>query len=221
MTMRSRSADLVDHQQLKHTHVAIIGLGAIGSNVAYVLSKMGVGYIWGYDADVVGEENIEPQVYRGPDVGKGKAAALGWYLTPPSEYYVIPEWWEKDTVVPAPNTIVIGAVDSMESRQDIVASLIKGPGANRWTHYIDGRMGGNIIQVYHATPETIRDYYQESVAGVTPMELLCSETAIAYNGLMCATYIARMVASILNGQPYPEYIKVDLLAWSHEVDLQL
>jgi molybdopterin/thiamine biosynthesis adenylyltransferase len=210
---RARSADLVDHDKAKDTSVAVIGLGAIGSNVVYVLSKMGIGHIFAYDDDKVEEVNIEPQVYNVSDVGKMKAFALHSYVVDPMRYYPLDIRWESSASPEAPNSIVVAGVDSMESRHTIATSLIKSQG---WTHYIDGRMGGNIIEMYHVTPERIRDYYKEGIVGVEPMELPCSATAVAYNGLMCATYIARMVAAIINGQPLPEYVKIDLLGWSHQ-----
>lgn len=213
---RPRSEDLVPHEKAKHTSVDIIGAGAIGSNVAFALSKMGVGWIRVFDDDVVGAENLEPQVYHDIDIGQRKVDALSGHLLLETYYTGVPARVGPDGY--DPRWLVVSGVDSMSSRQGIANCLFDD--ATHWGHYIDGRMGGNIIEVYHVTPETLRGYYREAITHAEVMELPCSATAVAYNGLMCATYIARMVAAILKDEPVPYYLKIDLLAWAHVVRLQ-
>lgn len=209
---RARSEDLVPHELAAETAVSIVGLGAIGSNAAYLLSKMGIGKIVGYDDDEVEDLNIEPQIYNLESCGFPKVAAVAGFLQDDTYYWPHAERWTSETNVLSP--IVISGVDSMGSRREIATSLRN---SKNWTHYIDGRMGGNLVEVYHVVPETLRGYWKYNVVAVEPMNIPCSRRAVAYNGMVCASIISRMVAAILNNEPVPDYIKLDLLAWGFDV----
>ena len=57
-------------------HVAIAGLGGLGSHVAIMLARLGVGTFTLVDFDVVDETNIHRQHYDLQDIGKEKTKAL-------------------------------------------------------------------------------------------------------------------------------------------------
>jgi molybdopterin/thiamine biosynthesis adenylyltransferase len=61
---------------LSKAHVAICGLGAIGSNLAVLLARSGVSQLTLIDFDRVEESNIGTQAYSLEDVGTLKAEAL-------------------------------------------------------------------------------------------------------------------------------------------------
>lgn len=60
--------------------VHIIGVGAIGSNIASQLVRLGVTDIHIWDFDTVDEHNITNQIYTSEDIGKLKVDALKEYL---------------------------------------------------------------------------------------------------------------------------------------------
>ena len=62
--------------KLRNAFVAIAGLGGLGSNLAVMLARSGVGHIGMVDFDVVDVTNLNRQVYRIPHVGKYKTEAL-------------------------------------------------------------------------------------------------------------------------------------------------
>ena len=62
--------------KLRNAYVAIAGLGGLGSNLAVMLARSGVGHIGMVDFDVVDVTNLNRQVYRIPHVGKYKTEAL-------------------------------------------------------------------------------------------------------------------------------------------------
>lgn len=64
------------HTKVKQGHVAIAGLGGLGSNVAIYLARMGVGSLHLIDFDTVDASNLNRQMYRICDLGKFKADAL-------------------------------------------------------------------------------------------------------------------------------------------------
>ncbi|MDR2624012.1 MAG: sulfur carrier protein ThiS adenylyltransferase ThiF [Methanobrevibacter sp.] len=61
---------------LKNSKVAIAGLGGLGSNVAIMLSRVGVGNLLLVDFDIVEPSNLNRQQYLIKDLGKYKTDAL-------------------------------------------------------------------------------------------------------------------------------------------------
>ena len=61
---------------LSSAHVAVAGLGGLGSNVAYALARIGVGYLHLIDFDVVDITNLNRQQYFIRPIGMYKTDAL-------------------------------------------------------------------------------------------------------------------------------------------------
>lgn len=61
---------------LSSAHVAVAGLGGLGSNVAYALARIGVGYLHLIDFDVVDITNLNRQQYFIRHIGMYKTDAL-------------------------------------------------------------------------------------------------------------------------------------------------
>lgn len=57
-------------------HIGIAGLGGLGSHVAVMLARLGIGELTLVDFDVVDETNIHRQRYELADIGKPKTLAL-------------------------------------------------------------------------------------------------------------------------------------------------
>lgn len=73
--MRSRHTPKV-HDSLKKASVAICGLGGLGSHIAIMLARSGVGRLHIIDFDVVEPSNLNRQSYMVEDLGKFKSEAL-------------------------------------------------------------------------------------------------------------------------------------------------
>ena len=63
-------------EKLRSARVAIAGLGGLGSNMAVMLARTGVGHMLLIDFDVVDVTNLNRQAYIIPQVGKPKTEAL-------------------------------------------------------------------------------------------------------------------------------------------------
>ncbi len=61
---------------LSDARVGIAGLGGIGSNLAVMLARAGIGTLVLADFDVVDGTNIARQAYTRPDIGRTKVSAL-------------------------------------------------------------------------------------------------------------------------------------------------
>ncbi|MDR3222110.1 MAG: sulfur carrier protein ThiS adenylyltransferase ThiF [Methanobrevibacter sp.] len=64
------------YNTLKNSKVAIAGLGGLGSNIAIMLSRIGVGNLLLVDFDIVEPSNLNRQQYLIKDLGKYKTDAL-------------------------------------------------------------------------------------------------------------------------------------------------
>lgn len=73
--MMARHTPLV-HQKLKKGRVAIAGLGGLGSNVAIMLARIGVGHLLLVDFDMVEPSNLNRQNYTIHHLCMPKTAAL-------------------------------------------------------------------------------------------------------------------------------------------------
>lgn len=100
--------------------VHIIGCGAIGSNLAEQLARLGVDNIHLYDFDIVDPHNITNQAYRFADIGFYKVGVLGGHLkeiNPDIHVTVHEDGW---TEFSALNGYVFLCVDNIDTRRTIV-----------------------------------------------------------------------------------------------------
>lgn len=65
---------------LHNAHVAVVGLGGLGSNIAVALTRLGIGHLYLYDFDKVELSNLNRQYYFLADIGQYKAEALVAHL---------------------------------------------------------------------------------------------------------------------------------------------
>ena len=75
--------------KLKNARVAIAGLGGLGSNIAVMLARSGVGQLLLVDYDVVDVTNLNRQMYYIQQLGMPKAQALPeilYQINPYSNY---------------------------------------------------------------------------------------------------------------------------------------
>jgi len=63
------------HKMIEDAHIAIVGLGALGSVAAELLARSGVKHLAIFDRDIVEESNLQRQVYDEGEIGKEKALA--------------------------------------------------------------------------------------------------------------------------------------------------
>src|SRR5689334_20868194 len=70
-----RQRDLIPSERLGACHALVIGVSAIGRQVALQLAAVGMPQLTLIDHDVVGEENLAPQGYWPENIGQTKVVA--------------------------------------------------------------------------------------------------------------------------------------------------
>ena len=128
---------------LRKEEINIIGCGAIGSNVALQLAKLGVEKLVLWDFDIVSEHNITNQIYNINDVGRPKVEALEEHLKLQNPTIRIIKKGKYSTQ-PLKGILIL-AVDSIELRHKIA----KQQEYNIMLRLvIDGRIGLETSQAY-------------------------------------------------------------------------
>jgi hypothetical protein len=192
-----RQRNVFDPTEKQET-ITIIGAGNIGSLVGWGVAKMGMKSILVYDFDSVEEHNLSSQFYSVEDVGKLKTECLRKHL---KEFTGTEIMIDGKFINQPVFGVLILAVDSMEERKRIVESISKNPPKL----IIDGRMGGNTIEVYCAkTPAE----YQRSWTAHTE-SVPCSARYISYTSLLIAGIITDQVKRYLNGEELKPNVLLD------------
>ena len=100
--------------------IHVVGVGAIGSTVCELLTRLGFELIIIHDFDVVNPHNIANQMFRHKDINKPKVEAVAEMckeINPDIEVYCNANGWEAGQVM---SGIIILAVDNIEIRKAIV-----------------------------------------------------------------------------------------------------
>ena len=102
---------------VKNYTVAILGCGGLGSQVAWILARLGVGKLILYDFDVVEASNLNRQNYSVSDIGKKKAEATAERIAD----------WLPYAEVEARDAFVDGSLlEAIASEADIVVEAYDG-----------------------------------------------------------------------------------------------
>lgn len=189
--------------------VTVIGCGGIGSNAAFELITMGFKRFVLYDDDTVEPRNLASQkAFRHRDLYRPKVEALAEVLIEYGATEVLVHqrlFTSEDTIAGA---IVIGAVDSMKSRQLIWEAVSNSPDVEL---YLDGRLGGQLAQIFAVEPLD-GDWYEddwlfgdgEATTGIT-----CTMRAIVYPATVMSGIMCRHLSRWSRGLPVCRFTQWD------------
>jgi sulfur carrier protein ThiS adenylyltransferase len=116
--------------RLKNARVAIAGLGGLGSNIAVMLARIGVGSLLIVDFDKVEPSNLNRQHYNTTHTGMFKTDALKSQLKQINPFVEVKTLTEKITAENAPRIfadcdIVCEAFDRAEFKADLVNAILE------------------------------------------------------------------------------------------------
>lgn len=215
-----RQLDIINPKEMVYP-VTVIGVGGIGRPVAETLAEMGCRKIIIYDPDRVEEHNRPNQAYRRKDIGRLKVEATKEIIEEFAEWckvVAIPEEFESQRPLKG---IVILAVDSIETRKKIwklIRSNVDVP------LFIDGRIGGEIIQVYTVRPCQLKDvetYEKTLFPKERAASLPCTAQQVIYVGKIIGGLIALQVKKWLKREEYNQEITFDFATMTLLLDKKL
>ena len=116
---------------LQNAHIAIFGLGGVGSYAAEALARSGVGYLRIVDFDIIGASNFNRQLYAlRSTIGKAKVDVASERLLDINPDLLIDKcemFFHLDTVdtlLAAPLDFVIDAIDSLGPKCELLAQCV-------------------------------------------------------------------------------------------------
>jgi len=150
----SRQGDLVPRTKLKDLTATVIGVGAIGRQVALQLASLGVPKLQLIDFDRVEESNVTTQGYDFEDVGQLKVDATAGAvkrIDPLIDVDAVPDRYRSRIEI---GDVVFCCVDSISARSAIWRSV-----SRKCRFWCDGRMLGEIIRVLAVADADSRRHY--------------------------------------------------------------
>lgn len=116
-------------KKLKKAKVCILGLGGLGSNVAVLLARAGIGYLKLVDFDVVEVSNLNRQQYRISHIGMKKTEAIKTIIkeiNPFVEIEVLNKKVERENILSVVGDveIVVEAFDVAETKAMAIEELL-------------------------------------------------------------------------------------------------
>jgi len=110
-------------EKLKKAKVCILGLGGLGSNVAILLARSGIGYLKLVDFDIVEASNLNRQQYRISHIGMKKTEAI---INPFVEIEVLNKKVDRESILSIVGDveIVVEAFDVAETKAMAIEELL-------------------------------------------------------------------------------------------------
>ena len=184
----SRQKDLVPADRLAACRVAIVGVGAIGRQIALQLAAMGAPSLTLVDFDTVDASNLASQGYLQDDLGRPKVQATGdmcRLINHSLEIIEVNDRFKRNMQI---GNVLFCAVDSIATRQ-----LIWDGVKDRVSVFIDTRMSAEVVRVLAAVDATGRQRY--------PSTLFAAQEAYAGSCTAKSTiYTANIAAGLAIGQ---------------------
>lgn len=209
-----RQRELIPPERLADCHALVIGVGAIGRQVALQLAAVGVPRMTLYDDDVVAVENLAPQGYWPENLSIFKVEAtktLCRRINPEIEVTAVAERCKRSTARMLPldrRLLVFLCVDSIRSRQLLWEAL--GPQAS---FFVDGRMSAEVMRVLAVETPAEDSYYKTTLFQAEQAYAgSCTAKATIYTANIAAGLMLAQFTRWLRGLPVDADVTLNLLS---------
>ena len=175
-------------ERLSACKATVLGVGAIGRQVALQLAAMGVPWLQLVDFDIVEESNLASQGYLEEDLGRMKVEAtadLCRRINRNLEICVMIDRFKRSMEV---GNAVFVCVDRIDTRR-LIWEAVK----NKVDFFADGRMAAEVLRILVASDAASRKHY--------PTTLFAAEEAYAGSCTAKTTiYCANVAAGLMLAQ---------------------
>ena len=204
----SRQHDIVPPDRLAQCKATVIGVGAIGRQVALQLTAMGISWLQLIDFDLVEISNLASQGYLQDDLGKPKVEAtadLCRQINDDPEIHEVNDRFRRSMEI---GDIVFVCVDKIDTRRLIWEAVKDGVSL-----FVDGRMSAEVFRVLTASDTASRKHYpttlfDTSEAYVGP----CTAKTTIYCANIAAGFMLAQFTKYLRLLPIDPDIQVNLLS---------
>ncbi|TWU09966.1 Molybdopterin-synthase adenylyltransferase [Allorhodopirellula heiligendammensis] len=203
-----RQASLVPRDRIQEASVTVIGVGAIGRQVALQLASIGVTKLQLIDFDTVERTNVTTQGYRADEVGQAKVTATMLEverIDPSIEIdYIIDRFRSTHRV----GDVVFCCVDSIATRATVWRCLQR-----RIQLLIDTRMNGETIRLLTAEPSKSRHAYESTLFAQGDAHAgTCTAKSTIYAASIAAGLSVHQLTRWLRDMPLDSDFTFNLLA---------
>lgn len=204
-----RQQELVPRNRLAELTVTVIGLGAVGRQVALQLAAIGTPRVQLIDFDAVELLNVTTQGYFAQtDLGHPKVEATCRavrMLDPGIQVITIADRFRPAHAI---GEAVFCCVDSISARSAIWRSA-----RDRCRFWADGRMLGEVLRVLVAHHEPSRKHYPLTLFAQSDAQPgRCTSRSTIYAASICAGLMVHQFTRWLRGLPVDQDTSLNLLA---------
>lgn len=204
----SRQRDLVPAARLSNVFVTVIGVGAIGRQVAIQLAAIGARRIQLVDFDSVDHSNVTTQGYLAADIAKPKVQATAQAITGLDSAIHVELIQDRYRPKLEIGEAAFCCVDSIDARSAIWRSA-----ENRTGFWADGRMLGEAIRILVAADEISRRHYTTTLFSTGEAEPgRCTARSTIYAANIAAGLMVHQFVRWLRGQSVDADASLNLLA---------
>ena len=204
----SRQTDIVPRDRILDCKATVIGVGAIGRQVAIQLTAIGVPVLQLIDFDHVDLSNLATQGYMQKDLGRPKVDSTAKFcreINYDLQVEVLFDRFKRDTSI---GNIVFCCVDSIESRKHIWNAL-----KDQVSVFIDGRMSAEVLRVLSVYDEYSRQYYPQTLfAAREAYAGPCTAKSTIYCANIAAGFMLAQFTKYLRMLPVDPDVQVNILA---------
>ena len=214
LTRDSRQSSLVPPERLAEVTPIVIGVGAVGRQVAWQLAAVGVSRLHLFDDDAVAVENLAPQGYSPHDLGEAKVVATAAWcgqLRPDLGVMAHPERFARSTAKSLNDLAkpaVFLCVDSIATRRVIWNSV-----RHMAPFVVDGRMAAEVVRVLASDRPPLDGHYSSTLFGAGDAYVgACTARSTIYAATIAAGLMVAQFARWLRGIPVVADQTLNLLA---------
>ena len=203
----SRQEDIVPADRIASCKATVIGVGAIGRQVALQLTAMGIPWLQLIDHDTVEISNLASQGYLEADLGKPKVKAtaeLCQQMDSSIKVHTLAERFKRSMEI---GNVIFCAVDSIQIRR-----LIWGAAADKVLLFCDGRMSAEAVRVLTACDSSSRYYYPQTLFSADEAYAgFCTAKTTIYSANIAAGLMLAQFTRCLRQLPVDCDIQLNLL----------
>lgn len=204
----SRQEDIVPRQRILDCKATVIGVGAIGRQVAIQLTAIGVPVLQLVDFDHVDISNLTTQGYMYKDLKRPKVDATAEFCREINfdlQIEVILDRFKRTT--PVGNCVFV-CVDKIEARKHIWDAL-----KDKVNFLVDGRMSAEVLRVITACDDQSRKYYPQTLFAASEAHAgRCTAKSTIYCANIAAGFMLAQFTKYLRLLPVDADVQINLLA---------
>jgi len=203
-----RQADIVPRERILDCKATVIGVGAIGRQVAIQLTAVGVPHLQLIDFDHVEISNLASQGYLQNDLGRPKVQATADICQQINHGLRVNEVKERFRRSASIGDTIFCCVDSIDTRR-LIWNTVK----DKASFFCDGRMSAEVLRVITACDSQSRKHYPTTLfAADEAYTGPCTAKTTIYCANIAAGFMLAQFTKYLRLLPVDPDIQINLLA---------